>query len=40
MLRSNKICAQRSKKRLTVGFSCFMILFALQKLLRGQRVFP
>ena len=40
MLHSNKIYVECAKKRLTAGFSCSMILFALQKSLLGRRVFP
>jgi hypothetical protein len=40
MLHSNKICVEHAIKRLTAGFFCAMVLFALQKSLLGRRVFP
>jgi hypothetical protein len=40
MLHGNKICVEDAIKRLTAGFFCVMVLFALQKFLLGQRVFP
>jgi hypothetical protein len=38
MLHGNKISVVERKTPMTAGFSCSMILFALQKLMRGRQV--